>query len=525
MSLDLKDNVLLQKKRAGVLLPLFSMRSASDWGCGDMASLKEWIEYLSGYGISILQILPIHETEPGQTCPYSALSAYAIDPIYISIKDVQDIQASEAAQELIKEYQDEISFWRGEKKVQYKFIKSAKYKVLWAGYEHFIENEKNANTARYSQFLDFHQKHASWLVPYCIFRAAKDNLGWTSWKHWEKKLKELDLQFLREYSVNNYKQMMFFSYLQWQLQLQLTAARATAEKCGVLLFGDIPFGVNFDSADVWANQSKYLEGFETGAPKDQFSEGGQKWGLPAYNWPLIEQSDFNLWRAKIARACEIYDIFRLDHLVGFFRTWIFGPNDDVGHFDLEEEPAQAKRGEAFLTAVCETAQGKMPIGEDLGVIPDFVRNFMKEISLPGYRVIRWEKDNEVFREPRNYPLASLATTATHDTETLADWWDTMPEWQRANVWEMVSAEKTDGKVPFTPEVKRAIFKRVMGAGSCFVIFPIQDIIGAKERINTPGTVSDDNWNYRTPFETAEFNSAYLNDMRMFKELAEETGRL
>lgn len=88
MSLNLKDNNLLGNKRAGVLLPLFSMRSAGDWGCGDMASFKEWIEYLSGYGVKILQILPIHETEPGQNCPYSALSAYAIDPIYISIKDV-----------------------------------------------------------------------------------------------------------------------------------------------------------------------------------------------------------------------------------------------------------------------------------------------------------------------------------------------------------------------------------------------------------------------------------------------------
>ena len=102
-------------------------------------------------------------------------------------------------------------------------------------------------------------------------------------------------------------------------------------------------------------------------------------------------------------------------------------------------------------------------------------------------------------------MASLATTSTHDTETLSDWWDSMPDWQRANVWEMVSAQKTDGKVPFNDDVQRAIFKRVMGAGSCFVIFPIQDIIGSKERINTPGTVNENNWTYRLPCETAEFN--------------------
>lgn len=524
MALDLKENEFLKKKRAGVLLPLFSMRSASDWGCGDMASLKEWIEYLSGYGVSILQILPIHETEPDQVCPYSALSAYAIDPIYISIKDVPDAACPEA-QELIDQIKDEISFWRGESKVHYKFIKSAKYKVLWAAYEHFLKTEKSKATSRYEDFLTFHQAHASWMVPYCIFRTAKDSLGWSSWKHWEDNLKNLDKDFLRDYTLKHYKQIMFFSYLQWQLQQQLISARESAAKCGVLLFGDIPFGVNFDSADVWSNQSKYLAGYEIGAPKDQFSEGGQKWGLPAYNWPVIEQSKFNLWRAKIARACEIYDIFRLDHFVGFFRTWIFGPDDEIGRFDIEDEKAQQKRGAAFLEAVCQAANGKLPIGEDLGVIPDFVREYMKEISLPGYKVIRWEKENEVFREPREYPMASLATTSTHDTETLSDWWDSMPDWQRANVWEMVSAQKTDGKVPFNDDVQRAIFKRVMGAGSCFVIFPIQDIIGSKERINTPGTVNENNWTYRLPCETAEFNSTYLNKMRMFKELAQESGRI
>ena len=194
---------------------------------------------------------------------YSALSAYAIDPIYISIKDVPDCACSQA-QELIKGFKDDIDFWRGENKVHYKFIKSAKYKVLWAAYEHFWKNEKEKATSRYEDFLTFHQAHASWMVPYCLFRTAKDDLGWSSWKHWENNLKILDKNFLRDYTLKHYKQIMFFSYLQWQLQQQLISARESAAKCGVLLFGDIPFGVNFDSADVWANQNKYLAGYEIG---------------------------------------------------------------------------------------------------------------------------------------------------------------------------------------------------------------------------------------------------------------------
>ncbi len=524
MPISLQENELIKGRSAGVLLPLFSMRSATDWGCGDMASFKEWISYFGGEGIKILQILPIHETAAGENCPYTALSAYAIDPVYLSVEDVAEVKNSKEAQELIAQTRDEINYWRSEAKAHFKYIKAAKYKVLWEAYNYFLKEEQAKNTARYQDFLAFEKQHSSWLVPYSIFRTAKDIMGWSSWKHWENNLKQINIAYLKEFATNNSKQMMFFSYVQWLLQRQLEEVRTLAKEKGVLIFGDIPFGVNFDSADVWGNQRKYILNAEVGAPQDQFSKGGQKWGLPAYNWAEVEASNFMLWRAKIKRACEIYDIFRLDHLVGFFRTWIFEEGDEKGRFDIKEEVAQKQRGQKFLEAVIETAQGKLPVGEDLGVIPDYMREYMKEISLPGYRVLRWEKDNEVYREPRNYPVASLCTTSTHDTETLKDWWEQMPAWQRANVWEMVSAVKTDGNVPFTPHVHKAVLRRVMESASCLVIIPVQDIIASTDRINIPGTVTEDNWTYRIDCETAEFNSKYSKEMQMVKDLIKESNR-
>ena len=231
-----------------------------------------------------------------------------------------------------------------------------------------------------------------------------------------------------------------------------------------------------------------------------------------------------MWRNRIARACEIYDIFRLDHLVGFFRTWIFKPGDDVGAYDLADENAQKERGIKFLEAVVETAKENLPVGEDLGVIPDYMREFMKEASMPGYRVVRWEKDNEVFREPRNYPVASLATTSTHDTTTLKQWWEEMPAWQRANFWEMVSAEKTDGNMPFTQEVNIEIIKRVLGSNSTLAIFPLQDIIGSTDQINIPGTVNINNWTYRLPYTPQEFDELHNTIMTVFQALIRETNR-
>lgn len=317
---------------------------------------------------------------------------------------------------------------------------------------------------------------------------------------------------------------MFFSYIQWLAQEQLEQARKFAKEKGVFLFGDIPFGVNFDSADVWANQTKFLLDTEVGAPKDALAQGGQKWGLPAYNWSVIEEQNFNLWRSRIARACEIYDIFRLDHLVGFFRTWVFKPGDDIGAYDISDETSQKARGAKFIDAVVETAQDNLPVGEDLGVIPDYMRKFMTDINMPGYRVIRWEKDNEVFREPRNYPSASLATTSTHDTTTLKQWWEEMPSWQRANFWEMVSTQKTDGNIPYDQDVNIEILKRVLASNSNLAVFPLQDIIGTTDRINVPGTVSPDNWTFRLPYTTQEFEEKYNGIMTIFQALIRETNR-
>lgn len=525
MAISWKDNELLKNRTAGVLLPLFSMRSSTDWGCGDMASFKEWISYLGGEGVKSIQILPIHETAPTENFPYSALSAYAIDPVYISIKDVPEVKNSPKAQEFIKMIEEEIAYWRGESKVQFKYVKDAKFKVLWLAYEHFIKEESEKSSQRFNEFLDYQKKNAHWLVSYSIFRAVKDKTGWSSWKHWESKFKDIDIAFLKEFMAENNTQMMFFTYMQWIVQTQLAEVRALAKEKGVYILGDIPFGVNFDSADVWANQNKYKLNSEVGAPGDDMAEDGQKWGLPAYDWEAVAANNFNLWRGKITRACEIYDAFRIDHLVGFFRTWVYDSPEDKGHYDITDEAKQLERGSKFMEAVKESCGDKLAIGEDLGMIPDYLRQYMKETDLPGYKVLRWEKDNEVYRDPKDYAVASLATTSTHDTSMMKEWWETMPSWQRANAWEMLSGEKTDGSdAVFTPHIRKTILKHVMQGASSIVIFPIQDIIGTSERINIPGTIREDNWTYRVSYETAEFHSKYLNEMREFKELIKETNR-
>jgi len=516
---------LLSSRSCGILLPLAAMKTSTDWGVGDFGSLLEWTDFLAAQDIKILQILPLQETAPDVTCPYSALSAFATDPVYTDISAVDDIRRSAEAQEFIASLQPQLDVWRNSSKAPLRQVKQAKLKALWLGYKTFLASEQSVRSPRFLAFEAYQSAQAGWLRGYKLFRALKEFYHWQTWTEWPEEHRQFTGAGVDVFEAQNREYVQFFAYVQWILDGQLRRAKTFAQEKNVLLFGDIPFGTNLDSAEVWAERENYRLGYEIGAPADQFSEGGQKWGLPAYDWVYQHQHNLDLWRRKIRRATELYDIFRLDHLVGFFRTYVFAPNDTVGAFDVEGEQNQIARGYAFLRMVLDEAHGKLAVGEDLGVIPNYVRRMLVDLKIPGYKVLRWEReDNGYYREPRNYPVVSLATTSTHDTETVRGWWETMDIRERANIWEMISAQKTDGNVPWTPETQRAILRRVLGSSSALVMFSWQDIIGTTDRVNTPGTVGEENWTYRSAYTPTEAAEVYAQEWAVLRQLLTETNR-
>ena len=516
---------LLARRSNGILLPLSAMKTEQDWGVGDFTSLCQWVRFLGGLGAKIVQILPIQETAPGQTCPYSALSAFAVDPVYIDVSAVREVTLSPRAQEEVNNLQGDIAAWRLFHKAPFKAVKDAKLKVLWQAYQFFLEHEAAHGTAQAQAFEAYRSAKKQWLRPYSIFRALKEFYRWQTWTDWPEGLAAYEKNAVDAFEAQYREYVDFFAYVQWQADLQLRAAKVCAQSAGVYLFGDIPFGTNLDSAEVWSERENFRLECSVGAPPDQFSENGQCWGLPAYDWKHIQADNFGLWRRKIRRAVELYDLFRLDHLVGFFRTYIFQSGDNKGGFDILVEQEQIDRGYAFLSMVLESAGGAMPVGEDLGVIPNYVRHMLVEMKIPGYKVLRWEReDNGYYREPRNFPAVSLCTTSTHDTETVRGWWETMDRQERANIWEMISAQKTDGNVPFNLDTQRAILRRVLTSGSALTMFSWQDIIGTLDRVNVPGTVCDENWTYRSEYTPQEAQKVYTPQLESYKALLEETGR-
>jgi 4-alpha-glucanotransferase len=283
----------------------------------------------------------------------------------------------------------------------------------------------------------------------------------------------------------------------------------------VEIMGDLPFMVGRDSADVWSHQDEFRMDMSVGVPPDMFNEEGQDWGLPPYAWERMRRNGFAWLRRRARYTGMLCDRFRIDHLVGFYRTYMrpYDARVDAagrlvkGVFDPAEAPAQLAHGERVIRAMVEGAAetGAQLIAEDLGIVPPFVRRSLTELGVPGYKVLIWEKDGPVFHDPKTYPALSVACFGTHDTDSVAAWWESRDAAERAAFAALpgVAARRHKLGEAFTPEVHRALLDLISSAGSELVLLLIQDVLGTRERINTPATVGPHNWTYRLPGTPAE----------------------
>ncbi len=191
------------------------------------------------------------------------------------------------------------------------------------------------------------------------------------------------------------------------------------------LFGDLPFMVDGDSADVWVRQHQFRLDVSVGAPPDAFSATGQNWGMPLYDWEAIEREDFRWLHERARRSADLFDGYRVDHLVGFYRTYGRPVAGGDGFFTPSDQASQQALGERVLSVL--RSPGAEIVAEDLGTVPDFVRASLARLGIPGFRVFRWERKwhepGLPFRDPSEYPRVSVAATGTHDTEPMAIWWE------------------------------------------------------------------------------------------------------
>jgi 4-alpha-glucanotransferase len=500
-------------RSAGVSVPLFSLRSRRDCGVGEFDDLAPFLDWAVRAGQSVVALLPLGEVAPGENSPYNALSSFALDPLYL---------APESIEELAEASIDRPTFASSPLADR---ERARRWKEPWLDEAFRRFQALPADRPRRRSFERLRAR-ASWLSDYALFRALLDEQGGRAWSDWPQPLRDRDPQALAEARRRLAARIERCEYLQLAAGDAWTAARAAARSRGVALIGDLPFAPAENSADVWANRELFDLARSAGAPPDEFSATGQRWGLPMYRWSELRRTDWGWLRERARRMAELYDLFRIDHVVGLFRTYAFA-GDLAQGFDPADEREQIGQGRDVLAAVLEAASPADVVAEDLGVIPEFVTATLAALDVPGYRVLRWSRVGGRLVDPLEYPECSIATTGTHDSEPLACWWDDLAEEDRRALLRVVGLP--DGLVAGerSAEIRRAILERLYASPSRFVILPIQDLFGWRERINVPATVGGRNWLYRLPMPIEEMavDASLAAETAVVRRLIDAAGRL
>ncbi len=563
----------LDKPIAGVLAPVFAVRGEGDLGIGDAESLREFIDFAADAGFHLVKILPINETG-GDHSPYNALSSRALDPTTIrttpeALPDLKTADFEKAMEGIERAALDSTV-------VNYGVVKPLKRRLLEAAFARFQKNHAGwRKSARGQAFQNFLEAEASWLKNYTLFRVLFELHGGRRWDQWPEDQRTpaaaeawLAAQPKRK-AQGLEKERRFFAYVQWIAFTQWRAVKAHAEEAGVALMGDIPFGVSFQSADVWAEPGIFRLDWCGGTPPDKVfkhdhfvQKWGQNWGIPLYDWDAQRRDNFRWWRERVRGVREFFDLFRIDHVLGFYRIYGFPwrPEENESYLPLTHEEARqrtpggelphfqprpddspehcgqnCREGEEYLRAILEEAGAGRVIGEDLGEVPDYVRPNLTALGIAGYKVPAWEKQpNGTLISGGAYQRLSLVTYGTHDHEPLKAMWEGLakaaqgpdaggPRWEMRILAEYAGLDPEHPPQSFTHELHEKLLRALFASNSWIAVVMITDLFGRSERFNLPGVAGDTNWSQRLHAPVEELKREPI--LPRVKEILKETGRL
>ena len=515
----------LSGRRAGILVPLFSIPSTSSWGIGEIGDLPTLGSWARAAGLSVIQLLPINEMADGQSSPYSALSAMAIDPIFISIRNVPGF-VEEADDLLSPADRRDLDAVRRTSTVDHRAVRELKTRTLRRLFDRFVRryDSREADGDALRNYID---REAWWLDDYTLFRALHAENEGRYWIEWDEDVRLRRPDAIADARRRLGREILYYAWLQWIAWGQWRAARRDLRDVAIL--GDFPFMVSGDSADVWSRQQEFRVDASVGVPPDAFSETGQDWGLPVYRWDVHQGNDYQWLRARARRCADLYDGFRVDHLVGFYRTFVRERNGAT-YFVPSDEHEQRAQGERLMRLFQDSGAGI--IAEDLGTVPDFVRESLTGTRVPGLKVLRWERDwhadGQPFNDPASYPPVSVAISGTHDTEPVAEWWDGAEPAERRQAVHLPHFRERNitADEPFSDRVRDAVLESLYSSASDLMLVPVQDVFGWRDRINVPARVDDTNWCWRLPWPVERLGSEpqAVERSGYLRELARRYGR-
>lgn len=316
--LDQAFFALYNRKLAGTLVPVFSLRTRKSAGIGDFGDLKAMIDFVASTGQKVLQLLPINDTTITHTWtdsyPYSCISVFAIHPQYANLHALPELKDAKARAEAEKTCAELNAL----DKIDYEKVNGFKINYLRQIFNQ--EGEKMMKTAEYKAFF---QDTKQWLVPYAQYSYLRDKNGTADFNQWpdHQVWDEAERKALTDPKTAAYKNVAFFYFVQFVLDRQMQEAHEHAKAKGVILKGDIPIGVNRNGCDVWMEPKYFNLNGQAGAPPDDFSANGQNWGFPTYNWFEMLKDGCQWWNRRFQNMARYFDAYRIDHVLGFFRIW------------------------------------------------------------------------------------------------------------------------------------------------------------------------------------------------------------
>lgn len=465
---------------AGILMPIFSL--PSEYGIGTFGKeAYNFVDFLKKSGQSYWQILPLSPTSFGDS-PYQSFSAYAGNPYFIDL----DI-LNEEGYLLKNEYAD--ICWGNGNLIDYAVLYQKRYAVLKKAFFRFIVSpEKNYNT--------FKKENSFWLGDYALFMAIKNANDGKSWNEWDDSLRFREKNAIAEAEKLYAEDVEFFKFLQYVFEKQWLGLKKYANENGVKIIGDIPIYVSYDSADVWCNPSQFdlnkelLPKMVAGCPPDEFSEKGQLWGNPLYNWSAMkkEADPYSWWCRRIKSTLKIYDVIRIDHFRGFESYYAI----PYGADDATDGKWKKGPGSQFFEYLNGKFEDLPIIAEDLGFMTDEVKKMLTASGYPGMKVLEFafndDEDSEYL--PHNCHKNCVVYTGTHDNDTVIGWSKNISKEDLEFAKEYMSVKNDN-------ELNWCMIKTAYATAADTVIIPMQDFIGAgsEGRINIPSTLGE-NWKWR-----------------------------
>lgn len=458
----------------------------SSYGIGTLgdAALR-FVDLLVDLKQRYWQVLPIGPTSFGDS-PYQSLSAFAGNPYLIDLEQL--VREGLLTGEEVGSYK----WGSDERDIDYANLFENRIKVLKSAFGRFNLSKP--------QFLAFVEENTYWLEDYAQFMAIKTESDYKSWNEWETGLRDRRKEALATYCRQHENQIAFWKFVQFEFFTQWNSLKQYANTRGIQIIGDIPLYVAYDSVDVWANRERFQLNPDgtlscvAGSLPDVYSEEGQKWGNPLYNWEIMEKQKFLWWKNRMKANARLFDVIRIDHFFGIVKYYSI-PADEENIRSGKWNKGPGKK----LTDAIESELGSCRIiAENVGIPIPGAKKLMSRIGWPGIKILMFAFDGDTSNEhlPHNYTEPNLVVYAgTHDNETIVGHFRDKTEYELAYLYEYMNIDTKD-------EIPDAFIRLAYGSIADVVIVQMQDILklGNEARMNRPSTVGH-NWRWRIGHDT------------------------